>query len=183
MEFRTQYNSALSTVLQQCSMKKVTILFVCRDESKMSKLNDPIIFLIIMLNLWNHTLCLEGVLFKRILATTDFLAQISTFNAKSRIECGSQCFLKTDHNPCTAFSLEGGICTCGKKRFAPVHVTGSGAQLYVVDSCPKVKTGQLCLSSKLCTHHLHWLLEHKIYFFSKYTDWLVFTGCLEVKCY
>lgn len=113
---------------------------------EMKKLSCPISVYLILLNLWNNTLCHEGVLFKRILATTDFLAHVSSFNATSRIECGSQCLLKMDHDPCTAFSLDvnSATCTCGKKRFAPVQVTGSVSKLHVVDSCPKIKTGQLC---------------------------------------
>ena len=112
---------------------------------KMKNWKDLSLFLITFLKLWNIIMCQESTMFERTLATTDYLAEVTTFAVTSRIECGAVCLVKMNHNNCTAFAIDemSGTCTCGRKRFAPVQETDSVALLYVTASCPKIKTGQL----------------------------------------
>lgn len=88
------------------------------------------------------TLC-QSAAFQRNSATTDFLGNAISFPAKSKIECGSVCHRKMNEHGCTAFTLDGisGICTCGKKRYAPVNVTESTSVLHIKTGCNKIKTG------------------------------------------
>lgn len=130
---------ALKAAFLNSFMKKVCWLVTKR----MGSLSEVIIFLFLFLKFSDITLCFDDFLFKHVLATTDYLTKVTIFTATSRVECGIQCLLEQDHNVCTAFALDEiiGTCTCGRKRFAPVQVTGSEAKLYVGVPCPKIKTG------------------------------------------
>ena len=110
-----------------------------------------------------HTTMLTGLIFWKIhgsrselftvsSATTDYLGVVSSFTARSRIECASQCFLKMNLNLCTAFALDANskICTCGKKRFAPAQDTGSNTMIHISSGCPKIQTGKLTAEESFC---------------------------------
>ena len=86
----------------------------------------------------------QSVLFIETYVTTDFLADIVNFEAKSKVECASHCHRKMNGNACTAFALNesANLCTCGKKRFAPVVDTSSDTILHIASNCPKLKTGE-----------------------------------------
>ena len=86
----------------------------------------------------------QSVLFIHSYVTTNFLADIVNFEAKSKVECASHCHRKMNGNACTAFALNtsANLCTCGKKRFAPVEETSTDITLHIASKCPKVKTGE-----------------------------------------
>ena len=87
----------------------------------------------------------QPVLFKQTSATVDFLGGLVKFAAKSRIECGAQCFLKMSSHSCTAFALDNllGMCLCGTKRLTPTpESAGSNKVLHINTDCNKnAKTG------------------------------------------
>ena len=124
--------------LERCQDKLVTL--------KMKRLNGNSFSFLTFLMLWNSTRCQEGVLFKCVLATTDYLTEVINLSVTSRIQCGLQCLLEMENNICTAFAFAkaSNTCSCGRKRFAPVLDTGSKDRLQVVSSCPKISTGQFC---------------------------------------
>ena len=111
----------------------------------MSSLSGTYLALILSFLSWNIVVSHQTTQFKQITATTDLLAEVTVFNARSQIECGSRCFNVMNGNACTAFALDetDGSCTCGKKRYVPVQNTGSVTMIHVIDSCPKMKTGQI----------------------------------------
>lgn len=110
----------------------------------MASPSDIYFVLIIFALPWNTIELTQTALFKQISATTDFLAELTIFNSRSRIECSAQCLIKMSSNACTAFAFDhnSGLCTCGKKRYTIVQDTGSVTMIHVIDSCPKIQTGQ-----------------------------------------
>ena len=86
----------------------------------------------------------QSVLFKRTSVSVDFLGGVIKFAARSKIECGAQCYLKMWNHSCTAFVLDSvsGICQCGKRSLTPVAITGSNEVLHINMECKKnMKTG------------------------------------------
>lgn len=105
---------------------------------------NPSVFVVTVLLILLESPGYQSVLFIETNITADYLADMTNFSAKSQVECAWYCHRKMNGNACTSFTLNksANLCTCGKKRFAPVQETNSKTNLHIASKCPKLKTGE-----------------------------------------
>ena len=81
----------------------------------------------------------KATLFIQTSATEKFLSPVTSFPARSKIECASTCLRKMVNSSCTAcaHNESSHTCVCGKKEYVPQQETNSTAKLHVANYCEK----------------------------------------------
>ena len=75
----------------------------------------------------------KSVLFKRLMATTDFLDEVTVLSeVTSRIHCASSCWKATNEDDCAAFHFDRltNVCSCGRRLNFEKRSTGSVLRLH-----------------------------------------------------